>query len=678
MNIEQLDQPLLGADEAPPEHLWETLGVTPHPVALLPDVAYLRTQPVSELLDYLSQREETITRMREDPFNYGHEPRIWRVLDALCGFPWIDHPIATVSAERDARRRAEMETDRAWCRQVRLTLLGKDEALKVLLINGGNRGSKSEWASSRVSKLLHFKQRARAWCFHQDESMSIEYQQPLLYKYLPNELKTEKGIRKGTTYIAYKQQTGFPEARFVLPNGSDCSFRFYEQNVKKIQGGELDIVWCDELVPASWIKELKARIATRGGWLIITFTPVDGYTPTVKMFLDVAKVTKRTTAFVLPKDGKESRPDLALAGEDVDAWFTPGRQSQPAEPEGRQFEKVPRVMVCQDRRTGVFFLHSFDNPFGNPQELWSLYANEPEDRKRMRFYGLAVKAVTSRFPKFNRSVHMLPAAQMPAGGTRYHVVDPCSGRNWFMIWARVRDLPRGKTYFVYREWPTPGRYIPGVGDLGEWAVPGDKHDGDMGPAQRSLGWGLKRYKGEVLRLEGRKDWEQAAEQTDEPFRWDADDEPEPVTTRRRPQRGEQEAQGLGEEIYERIMDSRYGAQPNQTRESSTTLLEEMAKLDLEFSPASGGAFAEEEKVHWIDLINDLLDYDEPKEGEAIDPLRAPRLYISEECPNLLFALQNWTGEDGKTGACKDPIDVLKYLVLADTEDYSAGHGKEAA
>lgn len=667
MNLDQLDRPLLADGEAPPAELWALLGVTSHPVAPLPDADWLRTHAVGELLDYLSQREETIARMREDPFNFGHEPRIWRVMDALCGFPWIDHPVAAVAAERDPARRAEMEADRAWCRRVRLAVLKKDEPVRVLLVNGGNRGSKSEWASSRVSKLLHYKARARAWCFHQDETMSIEYQQPLLYKYLPNELKTEKGIRKGTTYIAYKQQTGFPEARFVLPNGADCSFRFYEQDIKKIQGGELDIVWCDELVPASWIKELKARIATRRGWLIITFTPVDGYTPTVKLFLDSAKTTRKTTAFLLPKDGLPALPELALAGEDVDAWLD-GRASQPAALK-REFEQVPRVMMCADRATAVFFLHSFDNPFGNPAELLNLYANEPADGKRMRFYGLATKAVTSKFPKFNRAVHAIPADQVPRRGTIFYVMDPCSGRNWFMIWARVVDMPRGKTYFVYREWPSPGRYIPGVGDLGDWAVPGDKHDGEQGPAQRSLGWGLARYKGEILRLEGRADWELEQDKTGEPFRFDEDDEPEHQDPR--PRKRNLGWNEEGEDVYERIMDSRYGALPSQNREGSTTLLEEMAKIGMEFVPASGGAYADEEKVHWIALVNNLLDYDEPEhEGDAIDPLRAPRLYISEECKNLLFALQNWTGEDGKTGACKDPIDVLKYLILADADDYS--------
>lgn len=678
MNLEQPDKPFLAAGEAMPADLWVTIGATAHPVAPLPDADWLRRHPLSELLQFLEQREETIRRMAEDPYRYGYEPQTWRIMDALCGFPWIDHRTEAIAVEMDPARRAAMVAEKAWCLKVRRGLLKQDEAVRVLLVNGGNRGGKSEWAASRVMKLLMWKRAARAWCFHQDEAMSVEYQQPLLYKYMPPELKTDKGIRKANTYIAYKRQTGFSEGRFGLPNLADCSFRNYEQKEEKIEGGELDVIWCDELVPASWIKTLRARIATRGGWLLITFTPVRGYTPTVKMFLDMATPTLKSTAFLLPKDGGEALLDLALRGEDVQAWVE-GRPAQPPVPAGREFEEVPRIMRCTDRRSAVFFIHSTDNPFGNPRELWALMGKLPVDERRMRFYGLAIKALSSQFPKFNALVHVITQAEAAAmgRGTRYHIVDPCSGRNWAMGWAKVVNMPRGKTYVIDREWPCPGRYVPGEGDLGAWAEPGDKHDGERGPAQQPLGWGLKRYKGEILRLEGRQDWELASADEGKPFRFDEDDEPE--YTAPRPRR--KAAAGDGpevEDVYERIMDSRYGATPTQTREGSTTLLEAMADLGMDFVPASGGAQADDTKVHWIHLINDLLDYTPPAQGEKMDPMQAPRLYITEDCLNHIFAMQNWTGADGAHGACKDFIDLIKYLVLADCcEDWS-GTKKDAA
>ncbi len=625
---------------------WKDLGVTPHPVCPLPDEAWLRAHTEQELIDYLLERDEVIRGMVEDPLNRGHEPATWRILDALMGFPWAE----------------DTEEKKAWALNCRRKLLGQDERLSVLLLNGGNRGGKSEWAASRVMRILLSRPGRRAWCFHQDATMSVEYQQPLLYKYLPPELRTDKGIKRNPTYIAYKQQTGFSEDRFVLPNAADCSFRNYEQDAKKIQGGELDVVWCDELVPASWVKELKARVATRGGWLLVTFTPISGYTATVKMFLDVGRTTVESIGYTLPKDGGPALPELALAGEDPLAWLE-GRPSQPAPPPGREFERVKRVMSCPaDRRQGVFFFHSFDNAFGNPAELYALYRNESAAGQKMRFYGEATKQAAAML-RFNPLVHVIRDDQIPAAGTDHHIVDPCSGRNWAMNWARVNRAPIGKRYYIRREWPCPGVYVPGVGDMGMWAEPGEKADGERGPAQDTLRWGHDRYKQEIMRLEGRRDWEAPVKAERGGRRTDAGDpdlQPDPVRLDRRVRRDE------GEDIYERIMDSRFGAAPNQTREGTTTLLEECDAIGLHFVPASGSG-TDDEKVQWTYLINDLLSYDET---QPISSLNQPRLYVAESCKNTIFALQNWTGLDGKHGACKDFVDLVKYLVLHDCEDWS--------
>lgn len=653
---------------------WAELGVVAHPVCPLPDEAWLRAHTNDELIQYLLDRDEVIKGYQEDPLNKGWEPTTWKILDALCGFPWME----------------DTKENRAWSLNVRRRLIRQDAAWRVLLLQGGNRGSKSEWASSRVMKLLLSAGGRRAWCCHQDLKMSRQYQQPLLYKFLPPSLKTEKGIKKQRTYIAYKEQTGFSDEHFNLHNGSDCSFRFYEQKIESIQGGELDVIWCDELVPASWIKELLARVSTRNGWLIISFTPVSGYTPTVKMFIDKAQPTVESTAFILPKDGREPRLDLALLGEDPMKWLradTPGNaipSAGPPVPEGREFEKVPRIMRCAaDPARGVFFFHSFDNPFGNPVKLYENYATETEDGKKMRFYGVATKLAQNMFPKFNPAVHVVPRERIPTKGTRYQVVDPCSGRNYAMAWAIVDEILSGTRISFYRNWPHQGAYVPGVGDLGPWAEPGDKHDGDMGPAQRPLGWGLERYQQEIYRVEGRSDWEQPAQTLPRGAasgagrkRGDEDLQPDPVPmVRARARRPDQ-----GEDIYERIMDSRFGATPNQTREGTTTLLEEFAEIGLHFIPASGSSTTDDdEKVQWTHLINNLLDYDVEKPVSAHNQ---PRLLVSEDCDNIIFALQNWTGIDGKKGACKDFVDVVKYLVLHNPEDWSDDElmkrGKEAA
>jgi phage terminase large subunit-like protein len=657
------NKPLLGPDECIPDGLWTVLNATVHPVAPLPGVEWLREHSLGELLQFLQDREETIERMKADPFRYGYESPIWKVLDALCGFPWADPTDAMIAGEPSAERRAEMRRQREWSLKVRMTLLKRPDRVRVLLINGGNRAGKSEWAASRVMKLLSYLAASRAWVLHQTAVMSRDYHQSLLYRYLPAELRTEKGIRKNPTYIAYKQQTGFSEEKFVLPNSSDCVFKYYEQDIKTIEGGELNVIWCDELVPASWIETLKARIATRGGWLLITFTPVLGYTPTVKLFIEVAAVVRKAIAYVLPKDGKEARVDLALAGDDADLWIE-GSPSQPAIPDGREFEEVPRIMRGNQNNTAVAFLYSWDNPFGNPRELWDLYSSSPVSTKRMRFYGVANKTMSSQFPKFTalgvagEPVHVVPADRIPKKGTRYHIVDPCSGRNWAMIWALVDRAPVGIRIWIYREWPCSGMYVPGVGDLGPWAIPGDKHDGERGPAQRKIGWGLIRYRNEMYRLEGRRDWDVADVEPEKPFQFDKDDEPEPMLAYSR-RRGPE----LGEDIYERRMDSRYGASPTVSREGQTTLLEECGKIGLDFQPASGREIEE-----GTDLINSLLEYDAER---TVSVDNSPRLFVSEECTNTIFALQNWTGADGQHGACKDFVDLLRYLVLADPDDHAS-------
>jgi hypothetical protein len=42
--------------------------------------------------------------------------------------------------------------------------------------------------------------------------------------------------------------------------------------------------------------------------------------------------------------------------------------------------------------------------------------------------------------------------------------------------------------------------------------------------------------------------------------------------------------------------------------------------------------------------------------------------ISSACPALIFSLKVWTGKDEKKGACKDPIDCLRWIAVAGLED----------
>ncbi|NIT79126.1 MAG: hypothetical protein GWO44_20105, partial [Thermoplasmata archaeon] len=148
----------------------------------------------------------------------------------------------------------------------------------------------------------------------------------------------------------------------------------------------------DELIPGEWVETLEMRLATRSGWMLVGFTPVEGYSGAVKMFCDGAVTVKDGTAFLLPTDGKE--PDEARAlgltedeyeevksasmdrrpprcppcrPTDCLAWLE-GGTGEPEIPEGRTFERMPRIQRCADPQKAVVYFWSHDNPFGNPYE----------------------------------------------------------------------------------------------------------------------------------------------------------------------------------------------------------------------------------------------------------------------------------------------------------------------
>jgi hypothetical protein len=334
---------------------------------------------------------------------------------------------------------------------------------------------------------------------------------------------------------------------------------------------------------------------------------------------------------------------------EVDAPLLPVR-GRDGEASGK-FEKVPRIKRAGsgsdgDLRANIVYFHITDNPYygwearkkgenkTGPDRFYDLLKGSPREKILSRAYGILVTGAAQQFPMFREAVHVFRHTELPPDtgknkfqerigiATNYQVIDPCSGRNWAMIWVRVT---RDDRWFVYREFPShshPGAYIRGIGDPGPWATPSsDKMDGDQGPAQNPFGFGLARYIAEIREAEGE------------------------------------------EEVFERWMDSRYGASPTVQMEGNTTLIEQMDALGMSFLAASGKSIRE-----GIDLINDRLYYDEATPigefSKDLARLNVPRLMVSANCPNVIFALKEWTGKDGEHGACKDFIDLLRYALLA--------------
>lgn len=498
-------------------------------------VSKLGEEKVAEILQL---REDKITSEKLDPYRHGFEPEHWKMADEM--------------------------------------LKSKSE----VLILGGNRAGKTEWAAKRVIQTLVNIPNARVWCLHTTNQSSIQMQQDVVWKYLPPELKNARKTK--ITNVSYSQKNGFSDNTFILPNKSQCFFMNYAQDKRVIEGGEVDLIWCDELVPLDWIETLRYRIVTRRGKLIITFTPVLGYSQVVKDYVAGCTFKEFLEADLLDKD----------------------KTHVMGCPKG----KMPFLAHSMNSNAGIMWFHSKLNPYNPFDQLASTLSGKNTNEIKIRAYGWAENTSGAQFPRFSE-VHLIKPDKIPNEGTNYMVVDPAGARNWFMLWLRVDE---DDNMYVYREYPDISQ--------GEWALPGEKSDGKMGSGQKNgAGMGLDDYKAKIKELE--KD----------------------------------------EDIVERYIDPRAGATQAAGKEGGTSLIEllDQGEAPMYFVPASGVSIEQ-----GVAIINDLLYWNS---SEPLSKINQPRLYVSEECKNLIFALKEWTGLDGDKGACKDPIDCLRYLAVMEPQ-----------
>lgn len=541
---------------------------------------------------------EGIRRQLADPLNYGAELDIWKLAD-----------------ERMQEFRKRFPRD-----------------VLVELDLGGNRASKTERRAKRLVENMRDNPGWKAWACQSTETASIQNQQNVIYKYLPPEWKPESGrLRHGaTTKITYTQSGGFTENVFVCPNGSECRFKFYEMKVKNLEGAELDEAWCDELVPQDWIEALIFRLVTRAGTrsrnglLGITFTPIEGYSSTVKVHLNGATTTEEVEAELLSPNDK-----------------LPGCQREGTVP--RVQENLRVEINGQKAKAMIFYFHTKDNPFGGYESMKATLEGASRDKILTRAYGVPTKAMMTRFPLMSDLVHVKSLnffrEVQRGGGTWYHFLDPCSGRNWFQIWVFLDVLNRafvaGESPSFDHEWA----YIPGVGNPGPWSIAGNKADGEQGDGQKEWGWGYARYIEEIERME----------------RVLALTEATSAETAARIK------------VSARWIDARYGNARRTAEERSTTLIEDMSGHGIDFLAAPSEKSIDSGRGGGdgsLRMINDKLFYDTKR---PIDHTNEPHLYVVETCPNTIYALKEWTGKDGQHGACKDPIDVLRMLVLSGSE-----------
>ena len=522
---------------------------------------------------YLQDRKDRILRSEQDPLRRGYVPKIW---------------------------------DTVYTQIKELRSRFPSGVIKIIIF-GGNRSTKSRFGSNYVLDDCVRTPGRRWWCCDSTEAMARTNMMRLMYEQLPPEWKNLP--TDNVTKAKYSIAGGFSENLVVWPNRSEIGFKFYSMDIANLPGPELDGVWADELIPLPWVETLTYRLVNRNGIMIITFTPELGWNETFGYFYEGAQILEESEGPLLPKYDGEGN--------------VLGHKS------------VPRVMQCNDPTARIIFFHTSDNPFGNYPGLVQQLEGKSEEEILIRAYGLCTKAHTAAFPMFNRRVHVITEKEFKEieeeyeEAERYHLIDPCDGRNWFMCWV---ICPGPDKWIVYREWPSHSHkaaYIEGVGFLGPWATTGAAADGVRGGGQKILGFGLEQYIEEILSKEG------------------------------------------GEEIKARYIDSRYATQPKTETSYVTSLIEQLSEVGMDFLTmvaGKGRIIGLERTDGSVDLINSALFYDIEtdlgKYSAKLGRVNVPQLQIVETCPNVIYALEHWTGMDGQKGACKDPIDVLRGAFLS--------------
>ena len=548
---------------------------------------------------------------------------------------------------------------------------GAVAAADVLGIFGGNRASKTVYSVKRACQTAALFARSRLAVLSESEASSIQTVQALVWMYLKPHFGGLNGKRDAVFKINYSQAGGFTDRKLVLPNGSEVHFLTYNQDPGDYEGWEFGApahvyavtateltaagrfvppnvgAVADESMPLAWLKMFARRLKFRKAKLLWSFTPVKGITPAIKELVGTSAITL------------ESRPAELLP-----------RRNLPDLPEGH----MPYIRECQFPGIKAYAIYFFSlfNKFGpSPErtyyeEIRALCDGKTSDFVERVAYGFARDGVARAFPKFG-SWNIVRRQHLPAVGTNYFLTDPAGARNWATIWVRVTA---SGDHFIYRDWPDAQTF-------GEWAVPTEREvnaenragwDGDPGPAQAGLGMGIVKYKQTFLdaeRIEGGGSKMEGAD-------------PYHARMIERALAGGGDGKGLHEEIAERYVDPRAGASEHMAEKGGTCIIDEFSEPQygpdgklvgppMELIPASG--VNEDEG---LGVVNELLDWNQ--EQPLMPVLNAPKLFVCEDCQQVIWMFSNFTGRAGAKGACKDFADLVRYMALAKLSHVEGGKG----
>jgi phage terminase large subunit-like protein len=80
---------------------------------------------------------------------------------------------------------------------------------------------------------------------------------------------------------------------------SSLGFKSYSEGRAKFQGTAKHVIWIDEEAPMDVYTEALMRTMTTDGIVMVTFTPLNGYSELVQSFLEDENVTRGSSVGVL-------------------------------------------------------------------------------------------------------------------------------------------------------------------------------------------------------------------------------------------------------------------------------------------------------------------------------------------------------------------------------------------
>lgn len=458
----------------------------------------------------------------------------------------------------------------------------KDYPIHILL--GGVRSSKSSCASRLCVWALGTIPEAEVRCYHVNSDRSKQDQQRFIYEAMPASLKNLPTKRSANHTIQFSAANGFTNDVLILPplegwnKGGRIDFsnyRSYENDNKTSEGFKAHLIWGDEEMPVKLFETLTYRTTDYHGRIVLTFTTLDGWTPLVQDILGKVKTLEWRFSKLVNR-------------------------------------KIPVLQESLSRPGAlIHYFWTEDNPFIDTNEFLLKLKGRSEDEVLARAHGIPTKAAKAVFTKFDRTINVVKYEDLPFiknpnyPVTRYMAIDPGGSKNWAMAWVAI---DAAGTWWIYREWPDFGTY-------GAWAEPGPTIQGKPGPAQTSLGFGIKDYVELIKQLEG------------------------------------------NEVIFERLIDPRMGAAEKQSSdEGATTIISDLDKHDMTVIPAPGVDID-----NGIQGIKDLLAWNSEKPRDSIN---SPKFFISDRCENIIHAMGEYTAKGGPEEATKDMVDPIRYMKVA--------------